>query len=1012
MSRKAKQPFQRFGGLSSFPPPDRWDDWAEWDVKAWPRKVKKNYRIIPTVCFNCEAACGLLAYIDKQTGKLRKLEGHPFHPASRGRNCAKGPATVAQVNNPDRILYPLRRVGERGEGKWERVTWEEVLDDLAKRIRQAIIENRKDEVVYHVGRPGEDLYTERVLAAWGVDGHNSHTNVCSSGARTGYAFWMGMDRPAPDYANARFILMMSAHLESGHYFNPNAQRIMEAKQKGAKIAVIDTRLSNTASKADYWLSPWPGTETALLLAIANDLIQSERFNKDFVRRWVNWDELLADHDYVQFLKENGMIHRLPQGKSFHDFVKLLKEIYHPYTYEWAERETGVKAELLKTVAYEIAHAGTAFASNIWRNAAAGHRGGWMISRALFFLNVLMGAVGKPGSTIPNAWAKFVPAPFNEPVQNVRFWNENHFPKEFPLAYFEMSFLLPHLLKSRNKKIDVYFTRVYNPVWTNPDGFSWIEMFKDPTRIGLHVALSPTWSETAQYADYVLPMGMATERHDLHSYETHAAQWIGFRQPVLRVQKEEDGELIQFTYEANPGEVWEENEFWIELSWRIDPDGSLGIRQYFESPYRPGQKITIEEYYRWIFENSVPGLPEAAAKEGLTPMEYMRRYGAFQITTDVYEQHEKELPEELVREARLIPFESDPVAQKIREEVAASIDQSEAYGESDHSVSAQDDSSRDQPGVWVKKAPLKINYRPYPGPFTNQQSEVRVGVVVNGKAVQGFPTPSGKLEFFSTTLKEWKWPEYAIPIYPRTKEERKKMVHIVSQVHHESIDRENGEFILLPTFRLPTLIHTRTNGAKWLHEISHTNPVWLNPVDAERLGVKTGDLVKLSTEIGFFVDKVWVTEGIRPGVVACSHHLGRWRLKDDHGSDRWNSSVVRLEQEGTSWKMKRVKGPGPFKSSDPDSERIWWTEGGVHQNIIFPVQPDPISGMHCWHQKVKVEKASADDTYFDIQVDTAKAHEVFHRWLQYTRPAPGPNNLRRPLWMMRPLKPHPDYYYCH
>ena len=94
-----------------------------------------------------------------------------------------------------------------------------------------------------------------------------------------------------------------------------------------------------------------------------------------------------------------------------------------------------------------------------------------------------------------------------------------------------------------------------------------------------------------------------------------------------------GETFTDTREANPGEVWEENEFWIELSWRIDPDGSLGIRQYFESPYRPGEKLTVDEYYGWMFENSVPGLPEKAAAEGLTPLAYMRRYGVFEIAKD-------------------------------------------------------------------------------------------------------------------------------------------------------------------------------------------------------------------------------------------------------------------------------------------------------------------------------------------------------------------------------------------
>jgi anaerobic selenocysteine-containing dehydrogenase len=107
--------------------------------------------------------------------------------------------------------------------------------------------------MYHVGRPGEDGYANRVLQAWGVDGHNSHTNVCSSSARLGHFLWTGADRPSPDYANARTILLLSSHLETGHYFNPHAQRIVEAQSQGATVITIDPRLSNTAAKADLWL---------------------------------------------------------------------------------------------------------------------------------------------------------------------------------------------------------------------------------------------------------------------------------------------------------------------------------------------------------------------------------------------------------------------------------------------------------------------------------------------------------------------------------------------------------------------------------------------------------------------------------------------------------------------------------------------------------------------------------------------------------------------------------------
>ncbi|MEX0802627.1 MAG: molybdopterin-dependent oxidoreductase [Candidatus Binatia bacterium] len=919
------------GGLASFPAVERWDDWVEYDTAQWPRKVEKHCRIVPTICFNCEAACGLVAIVEKDTHRIRRFEGNPEHPGSRGRNCAKGPATLNQVTDPERIKYPLKRVGKRGEGKWERVSWDEVLDDIAGRVRAALQEDRRNEIMYHVGRPGHELlYHQRIFHAWGIDGHNSHTNVCSAGARAGYAFWSGIDRPSPDHANARFMLLLSSHLETGHYFNPHAQRIIEGKERGAKICVIDTRLSNTASKADYWLSSWPGSEAAILLAMCNILLQENLFDRDFVRKWVNWEEYLREE-------------HSDKPQTFLSFISILKETYAQYTPEFAAKEAGVDPRDLIEVAHEVAQAGSAFSAHVWRNAAAGNLGGWQVARALQFLVVLVGAVGTVGGTAPNATNKYIPAPPLMPPP-AKVWNELLLPKEYPLAFFEMSFLLPHFLKEGRGKLAMYFTRVYNPVWTNPDGMSWIEMLNDESKVERHACLTPTWSETAWFADYVLPMGHASERHDLMSQETQAARWIGFRQPVLRVALEKQGKIFNFTYEAHAeagiGEVWEEDEFWIELSWRVDPDGSLGIRKYFESPYEPGKKMTVDDYYRWIFENSVPGLPAAAAERGLTPLQYMRKFGAFLIEDNVYNVHETGLKWQDIEEATV-----DPATKIIA------------------------------------------------------KNGVALGVEVDGKACAGFPTPSRKLEFFSKTLKDWNWPEHAIPGY------------IKSHVHPDNIDLNAGEMLLLPTFRLPTLIHTRSGNAKWLYEISHRNPLWLNTTDARNFDVKTGDLLKIHTEIGYFIDKVWVTEGIKPRVIACSHHLGRWRLQENSGGERWSTALVDLKQlEAGKWLMRHVHGIKPFKSDDPDSERIFWQDGGVHQNLTFPVQPDFISGQHCWHQKVRVTKPGPDDKYGDVFVDTHKSHEVYKKWLLKTRPAPGPGNLRRPLWLPRSYKPAAEAYY--
>lgn len=913
------------GKLTNYPPPEQWDDFVDYDPKSWPKKKKKHYSIVPTTCFNCESACGLLAYVDKEDGSIRKFEGNPYHPGSRGKNCAKGPATINQIKDTDRILYPLKRTGKRGEGNWKRVSWDEVLDDIAGRIRKALKEGRNNEIAYHVGRPGHEGYMDRVLKAWGVDGHNSHTNICSSGARFGYNLWHGYDRPSPDHANAKFILLISAHLESGHYFNPHAQRIIEGMMKGAKLAVMDPRLSNTASMANYWMPTYPGSEAALLLSMAKILLDEKLYNKEYLHDWVNWKE------YLKF--------KTPEKKpDFNDFIETLKEVYKDYTPEFAAKESGIKKETIIEIAREIGKAGSQFATHNWRSAGSGNLGGWAVSRCLHFLNVLTGSVGTEGGTSPNAWNKFKPKFFDNPPAQ-KFWNNLHFPDEYPLAFFEMSFLLPHFLKENRGKMDVYFSRVFNPVWTYPDGFSWMEAFVDEDKFGIHAAMTPTWNETAYYADYVLPMGHSAERHDINSYATHSGMWVAFRQPVLREVARKNGKKFNFTYDVNPGEVWEEDEFWIELSWRIDPDGSLGIKKHFESPYRKGEKITIDEYYQYIFEN-IPGLPETASKEELNPLDYMRKYGAYEIEKVAYNKNLKSLSDEQMKGTHIDP----------------------------------------ENNVIIK----------------NGES---IGVMINDKPCVGFPTPSRKQEFFSQTMIDWKWPEYAIPTY------------IKSHIHPDNIDKEKGEFPLVPTFRLPVLIHSRSANAKWLTEMANRNPIWIHTSDAELLGIETDDLLRVNTDIGYFVDKVWVTESMKPGVVACSHHIGRWRRPQDKTGNRWATNTVEINHlKDGQWKMSTIDGIKPYKSTDPDSSRIFWNDGGVHQNITFPVHPDPISGMHCWHQKVKLEKARPEDKYGDIFVDTNKSFQVYKEWLSKTRPAPGPDNLRRPLWFKRALRPEDSTYY--
>jgi len=1016
--------------LDYYPPFEKWNDWKEPEGDYWKREggalrngVKLiNYMIVPTVCNNCEAACGLTAWIDKDTMTVKKFMGNPFHSGSRGRNCAKGYATLAQMYDPDRIPFPLKRApgSKRGENKWVRTTWEEALQTIGQRMREVLQkgdEISKKQIMYQVGRPNENgFHVKRVIWSWGVDGRNTHTNICSSNGRFGSILWTGDDRTSPDFAESKLILLISSHAaDAGHYYQQHAGYIADARAKGAKLVVIDPRLSNSAGMADLWIPAWPGTEAAIFLAVISRLIKEEKFNKEFVKRWFNWKQFMQDKEYLNFLKEKGFLTEVPSGETFEDFVSVLKDIYKDYTFEWAAEEAKISVSMLEKLYEMVVWAGNSITQYYWRATAAGNRGGWMSGpRTGGFLLAITGSIGSVGGTGWHHWhvidvgAKGGDACMADEPPPVNAWNELEWPPEWPLSAYELSYLLPHLLMDdewRNKwnqkglkipdKVEVWFGRIYNAVWINPDGFRWVEALKREDKFGLTVYMSPTWAETAFYCDYILPMGLAGERHDQHSSETKPERWTGFRQPVLRVALQKMGwkpnDPAKATLEAHKkvglGEIWEEDEFFINLAFAIDPDGSLGIRKYWESKANPGKPVTIEEYYNAAF-SKLPRLVEVCKQLNTTPYEYMRDRGAWTEETNIYYVMERPLP-----------YDAEKGVYKYK-------------------------------GKEIPKSEVKVDEK-LEIAYTEENGHKHViGVYKDGKILQGFHTPSGHLEFYSKTLKEWKWPEYAIPIYPRNKEERQKMIHIVTHVHHDYMKEENA-FALNPIYRLPYLIHTRSINAKWLMEIGQNhNPLWIYEKDAKRLGIKKGDAVKVRVvdtltgiETGYFVAMAMPTQATRPGVVACSHHNGRWRLVEsvkiegfEHelGVMRLGAPTAELKNEGSKWFLRYKEDLKPFKSwqfaeFNKDTTLLWWKgTTGVFQNAVFPANPDPLSGMQCWHKKVLIEKAGPEDKVGDVFVDIQKTFEVYKAWRdQLTRPAPGPDGMRRPKWMPRPWFPIAD-----
>lgn len=1077
--------------LSYYPPLDQWNNFQELDGTDWKRgginrhgvRSEENpdgilvhdYMIVPTACSNCEASCGLTAWVDKKTLTVRKYMGNPLHPGSRGRNCSKGYAAQSQMYDPDRIPFPLKRApgSKRGEGKWIRTTWDEAMTAIGKKmgdtLRVGDALSRKL-CMYHVGRPNENGFVPKIWESMGIDSYNSHTNICSANGRTPSIHFINDDRTSPDWGNAKLIFLNSSHAaDAGHYYAQAAAYIADARKKGAKLVVMDPRLSNSAGLSDLWLAPWPGSEAVIYLYIANRMLHENKINRAFVKRWFNWDTLMNDSEYLNFMLQKGYITKLPSGRDFDSYLEVLKDMYSSYTLEFAEKETHIPAYKLEKLYEMFLWAGDAISTYVWRATAAGNRGGWMNGKAVFFLMGLCGAIGNVGGTGWYHWhdisvggkggsATVGQGKSGKDVPAVKVWNELTWPPEWPISTYELSYLLPHLLSDTEwqqkwiskglqvpTKLAIYAPRMYNPVWINPDGFRWIEVLKNEEKMELTFNLSPVWSETNWYMDYVLPVGLAGERHDQHSEATIPARWTTFRQPVLRVALEKSGwkpknpnrATLEAHIKAGLGEVWEENEFWFELVHSyVDPDGSLNIRPMWESKRHPGKPVTIAEWYDAAFGDNLPRLYETVmndehyAKEEFPVYSYMRDHGVWLEEDKIYSVQERELK---IEDGKVESYE--------------------------HKYDA---------------ATMSVDGNGIVSVVDEKGNSKKIGIVMDGKKVQGYTTPTRKLDVYTQWVaKEWKWPEYAMAIYPRNDKEKEEMVHILSHVNHFYM-KEDNSFALNTVFRLPYNIHTRSANSKHLMEISQNHdPIWISTKDAQRLGFKRGDAIRVKIvdtvsglESGHFVAMAVPTEGVLPGTLACSHHGGRWKLtnhvtipngvsdgkvapntaprdlsnkeflkespanvgkeggqikiEDYSGTAGINSfgvPVAEIQMDGKEGKLKYVEGIKGFKAErfpeyNRDSENVWWDGlSGSWQNAVAAAHPDPVSGMHCWHHKVLLEPAQAGDKIGDIYVNYENNFKVYQAWRdKLSRGLDANSKLRRPKHIFRPwVKLDPSAY---
>jgi len=249
-------------------------------------------QIIKSNCRGCHGGCGVLVHVDN--GTIVKIEGDPDFPTNHGAMCSRGLAFQQLVYHPDRVKYPLKRAGSRGEGKWRRISWDEALGTIVGRYQKIKEDYGAEAIVlgYGTGRNYENflyrfanlLGTPNVLTA----GHMCYgPRIATTGITCGRL-------PVSDYdGNPKCVMMWGNNVvwtNPDEYTGENFSRVLS---EGAKLIVIDPRLTYLAGRADVWLQLRPGTDTALALGMVNVIISEELYDKEFVEKYVHgWEKFV------------------------------------------------------------------------------------------------------------------------------------------------------------------------------------------------------------------------------------------------------------------------------------------------------------------------------------------------------------------------------------------------------------------------------------------------------------------------------------------------------------------------------------------------------------------------------------------------------------------------------------------------------------------------------------------------------------------------------------------------
>ncbi len=473
---------------------------------------------IPSCCNACGGQCGIMVHVVE--GKAVKIEPNPWNPNNYSNIstdffadydpaigvrqgaaiCPKGNAGIFGLYDPDRVQKPRKRTnpkkGLNDDPGWVEISWDQAIEEIAGKLRTIRDAGHPEELLWWSEDHSFTHPQQDFCALFGTPNYSNHSNLCDVCRKASFKMAMGDERPLADFVQSKYILLFGWNPTSAIKWVHLPRIITKALENGARMVVVDPHLSDTAAKAQEWISIRPGTDGAFALAMGHVIVRDKLYDESFVKDWTI---------------------------GFDEYAKLVADT----SPEWAEAITSVPARTIERIAHDFATTRPALA-DVWSGPGQ-HTNGVQGGRAIALLNALVGSFDRPGGMIipdkrGSKWSQAVP---QKPIEAKRFDGLSDLPWGHSSGVYGRGF--QRLLDSSGP----YQPKVGMCVFQNlvMSGPGTAKVAEALARLETLIVVDTNESETARLADYLIPGTHYLERYDLNS---HWVTWsvLGLRQPVV------------------------------------------------------------------------------------------------------------------------------------------------------------------------------------------------------------------------------------------------------------------------------------------------------------------------------------------------------------------------------------------------------------------------------------------------------------------------------------------------